>query len=692
MQKQVLPIIESISFYIVLIVVLLLPVFFLPITTDSLELPKQLLFVTATLLLLLLFGLKGVFEHKVTFRRTPFDLAVAVIFVVVLISTIVSPAKATSIVASIPFFAVLIFYFLLTNTAVNQERERILISAALLSGAIVAILNVLQFLKIYILPYALAKAAGFSLTGSLLTSIMLLASLLPIGLMFVFSHLRKKQDELWSGFFLGTTILLVAGGAIAMYQLMTTAKPLLLPQDTGLRTALQPLGVNFQTALFGTGPGTYLYNFTRFKDPALNANSTLWNIRFTSSSSFFLEMLSTLGVVGAISFLFLAFRLISSFLKNGNYDLGTLGISLSLVLLIVLSIFLPFSFVLLAFLFILLGLYAIHLGNEKSHQIYDVTISVVALKKGLISLEREPARHSSATDILPHLLFGLLLLLGVLLLLPLIPGNMYNYIVSDITFQQALVAANANQAKQTYDLQNQAILMFPNRALYHRVFAQTNLLIANSIATTAQAGGTLNPQDRQNIITLAQQAINFGRNAVTLAPLDVANWENLTGIYRGLIGFAQSADQFSIASAQQAISLDPTNPFLWITLGGLYYQLGQYDNAIQQFNQAINLKRDYANAYYNLGHAYEAKGDAASLTTALGAYQQVKALVEPGSADAKKIDDEIAVLKTKLPEPAKEAEAKTGETAGQEPLKVNTPSAVLPTQKPPVEVKGPPTQ
>jgi tetratricopeptide (TPR) repeat protein len=46
--------------------------------------------------------------------------------------------------------------------------------------------------------------------------------------------------------------------------------------------------------------------------------------------------------------------------------------------------------------------------------------------------------------------------------------------------------------------------------------------------------------------------------------------------------------------------------------GITYGELGQYQLAIEDFNKAISLKQDYADAYYNRGYAY----------TNLGQYQR----------------------------------------------------------------------
>src|SRR5207253_2753955 len=42
--------------------------------------------------------------------------------------------------------------------------------------------------------------------------------------------------------------------------------------------------------------------------------------------------------------------------------------------------------------------------------------------------------------------------------------------------------------------------------------------------------------------------------------------------------------------------------------GTAYSQKGQFDHAIQDYNRAIGLNPDYANAFYNRGLAYDEKG------------------------------------------------------------------------------------
>ena len=184
---------------------------------------------------------------------------------------------------------------------------------------------------------------------------------------------------------------------------------------------------------------------------------------------------------------------------------------------------------------------------------------------------------------------------------------------------------------------------------------------------------------QNTILQLIQQSINSGRNATTLSPQTSVNWQNLSSIYRSLIGFGQNADSFALFTNQQAIALDPNNPQQYINYGGIFYQLKQWDNAIRQFQIAASLKPDYANAYYNLGHALEEKGE---LQSALTQYQTVKNLVAGDKPSLDIINRDIAAIESKI------SSTPVAQT-GQSQIGISQPEAQLPEQEPPVEIPPP---
>ena len=131
-----------------------------------------------------------------------------------------------------------------------------------------------------------------------------------------------------------------------------------------------------------------------------------------------------------------------------------------------------------------------------------------------------------------------------------------------------------------------------------------------------------------------------------MGPAIATNWENLAGIYRSLINAVEGADNWTLQTYQQAVRLDPTNPVLRVNLGGVFFTLKRYDEAIQQFQISVALKSDFANGYYNLASALREKGDYAAAASAM---RTVLQLVPVNSQDYEKAKKELDDLVKKVP-------------------------------------------
>jgi tetratricopeptide (TPR) repeat protein len=86
----------------------------------------------------------------------------------------------------------------------------------------------------------------------------------------------------------------------------------------------------------------------------------------------------------------------------------------------------------------------------------------------------------------------------------------------------------------------------------------------------------------------------------------------------------------AIRQFQEAIQLKPDDAETRNNLGAAFLNEGQTDEAIRQFQEAIQLKPDYAEAHYNFGTALDSKGQT---DEAIGQYQEAIRL-KPGYAEA----------------------------------------------------------
>jgi tetratricopeptide (TPR) repeat protein len=680
---EIINYIEKASVILLGILFVAFPLIFTNLTTDFFTLPKQTVLIFLSLLLFLLYGAKTILAEKVSIRRTPFDLPVLLFAVALLLSTIFSVAKFESVANFIPALFAVLSFFAITHNTKNERNVMVLVMSLLTGAALLSLISVFAYFKIYVFPFDFTKVQTFTPAGSLMDQLFYLLFVLPIGVYFlspfIFSKthrlsLTQKKDSMAKllGFGLTSTIISI-GLFMSIYIVIKQNLFVVLPIDAGFQTAFAAISQDstriFQGLLFGTGFGEFFIDFTKFKLASFNT-SPYWSVAFFHSSSFVLELLATTGLVGLLSFLFLCFKVIKE-----------RPLFIPLIIALALSFVLPLSFYTLTLIFFLLGVYASIRGLHQDNKYFDVELEIVALKKGFISFTPdESTTRKQSTRTLSYIAFVIIILFTAVS-----SFLTYDYVNANLTFEKSLVAAAANNGQQTYNLQNTAIASFAGKYVdsYYRVFSQTNLALANALAASIPQGQQPSQQTTQTIYTLVQQSINSARQATTLSPENSLNWQNLSSIYRALIGFGQNADSFAVLAQDQARKLDPTTPGEYIALGGIYYQLRVWDKAQDQFQQAINLKPDFPNAYYNLGHVLQEKGD---LQGALTQYQSVKQLVGGDPVNLAKINQEIEAVQAQLGQQASQ-QAPAQQTT-QNPLTIPTPSVALPKQNPPIKIPG----
>lgn len=721
-RNEVSAYLENISILLVGVLLFGLPLVFTTITTDPFSLPKQVFILAGALILLLLSGARMISEGRVSVSRTPFDLPVAVFGIVIFLSALLAffprgqGNGADALMAVVPVLFTIVLFFLLINLTKNRSVMTFLLTTFVAGVTISAAIALLSYAKIYVLPMAFTKDPNFTTLGTIVDQAMYFAFALPIVGYYAYSaisHMKTKRlasgsnathtasqtsvltaNPLGMLFMTLATLVIVAGLGLSVYKIFEL-KPVMLPYEVGFQTGFaaisQDSGRTAQAFLFGSGYGTYNVDFSRFKLASFNLNPSLWSLTFFRSSSYVLELLATTGILGVLSFLFILWTVVKEVRAKEGKRPTTNPLTISIVLASLAALLLPFSPVMVIVFFIVLALFAAEKKLQAlahSEKYYDVELHFVAFNMGLISMlptdgSDHKVRKTEYTKILPVTMF--LIFAAVVAVVGFLT---FRFTESDILFQRSLVAASQNNGLQTYQDQAKAINTFGWRDAYYRIASQTDLALANSLASSVPQGSSPSAQLQQNITQLIQESIATGRAATELAPLTAANWQNLSSVYRGLIGFGQNAEQFAIATQQQAIVLNPNDPQGYINLGGIFYQLQAWDNAQQAFQTAVQIKPDYANAYYNLGHALESKGDTQN---ALTAYQTVKTLIATDKEAVKKIDEEIKALEAKIGKAAEEANQapEQAAAAANQDVELNQPETQLPQQQEQNQVKLP---
>lgn len=693
-KNEALSYIKNFSLVLLSITAFLFPIFFVTTTTEIFILPKQLFIIGIALLLLIAFGTQTIVERKITVKSSPFNLPLVLLGVVILASALFSANMYDSLLQAVPVLMLLLMYIVVINMIDDAISFKILVFSLLGGGAVSALITVLSFLKIYIFPFAATQNQYFNTHGSVIQQIIYLVPLATLGIYHLVKQSKKGNFDYNFGFYTFTAVVMIVGVATMIYQIVTLPeKPIILPFMYGFQIALATISQEtqrlLQSFLVGSGYGTFASDFTRFKPISFNTEQDLWSLVFSYSSSYFLELVATTGVLGTIAYLFLTLKVLRTKVSSMH------GIYAALLVTLLMSYLLPFSYVSVFLLVMLLGLYTSYLYLNKHETVYEFTLSLIAWKESLRNLTMpgdaaEETGHHVVRKSSPYLPIGFTVL--IVLLSGFIAFFTAKYALAENKFRNSLTTESLNSGQQTYDLQRSAIETFPYKSDYYRVFSQINLALANSVLNNQPQGSTPSAQTQQTVLGLLQQSINAGRVGAQLAPQTSGNWVQLSQVYRNLIGVGQNAESFAVASLQQAIRLDPLNPQLYIQLGGIYYQLELYEQAQNQFQLAVNLKPDLANAHYNLGHALEAKND---YQNALIQYELVRQLTVNDKENVKKITAEIEALKKKAGDKAEEVAGATDaniqpKTGTKEDLELSTPSAQLPARSEPIELPPPP--
>src|SRR4030042_5827744 len=182
----------------IILLAFLMPLFFLPITSEAFEFPKQLLLIFSVSFLTIIWAVKIVLEKSAKIIYSPLVLPAFIFFVFFFISAVFSIHRLSSIFGSYPrfsdglvsLFIYLLFFFLVSfHTREKKQIIRILVSICL-AGTVIAVLGILNYFDFYLfgnfLRNSLVTPAGFADRA-----VFFLAILLP-ALFLTFLFVKRK--------------------------------------------------------------------------------------------------------------------------------------------------------------------------------------------------------------------------------------------------------------------------------------------------------------------------------------------------------------------------------------------------------------------------------------------------------------------------------------------------------------------
>ncbi len=614
---------------ILLALVIVLPITAFPFFDNFLQSSKFLVALIASLVLAIFFLIGSFYKqgHKITVN----GLSLSVLFfgIVALISSLTATQyPVQQFLGWGGMFLVFTTIALLGGALLPKNKAALFVESLGISGALVSVLTLLQatgFGPSWMLNSMAGLALPNNFTFNLIGSPFVAAQFIGLSLLMTVVAVVTSKKVTKSMFI--TVPLMVLGLGINTWISLPgkLATPIILPPTANWIIALSSIQTPL-SALIGMGPDSFGVASTMFRPSWLNGTDS-WGIRFTQGSNAPFTLLTTMGILGVAGWIAL-FWFCFSAAKKFRHNQQVFLPSVTALGVLLISLIFPLNFMMLMVLAIAIAF-----------TIAGITPAV--LTQAAVETHREQKMSSI-----------IMLLVGIAALVILAYMVVRAYLASYYYFS-ALKAASQNDVVKSYELQSQAVATNPYIDTYRRQFALTNMQIAAALSNKAET-----TEDEKNQISqLIQQAIREARAATVISENDSQNWQVLAQIYQNLIGVAEDADQWTVSAYAQAIQTDPTNPVLRVTLGGIFYNAKQYSQAASLFQQAIDLKADYANAYYNMANTLVQLED---YLNAKAAYQQTLLLIEPDSEAYITASKELEQVEAKIKELGLDQQTATG--------------------------------
>jgi len=651
MKKNIAQLLNWLSLSCLYLIVFCVPLFFLPFTQEKYEINKYFLFYSLVLISFLSYLGRIAIVKTVTIKRTIIDISVVILWIGFLIISLISDDKYLSFVGDLGFLGfsfigislLIVFYFLLIQQISKISHVLCMVYTFLCSGFLSAFYFVLQVLNLvdfsrFSLPsynpvsgsntvFGIFMCLVFLISWGLFTirkqvlwldiftalvGLMSLATIVLIGfnivwivliisliiiLVFLFTNLEQTRSA-------GTSFGLIILVASILFVLLGQPKFLTaqLPTEVSLNSstswsiAVSTLTVGAKNFIFGSGPATFIYDFSQFRPNNLNL-SFVWNTRFNQPYSAVFEWLSTNGVLVTIILFVIILLVLGVMFSAWLYQIkeskkkkikeGELIIVKNLenspLLFWVLSG---------AWLSVVLSLFFINPGAVHWIIFWMLTALVLTVGCGLskislpsidVSLKTSP-QFALLTSFIFILAFTAVIVLGVYL------GRFY---AGEVVYNRSL---SESTDKKIESLQK-AISFNGQRVQFYLAAAQSFLNKAEDIADTSK--------DSNLISQYVAMAVNAAKNATDQSPKNVASWEFLSAMYSAARPIAPEAGVWTIEALDKASVLEPTNPNFYLAKGNIKLSDKQYGEALEDFEKAIALKPDLLMAYVHLANLFE---------------------------------------------------------------------------------------
>lgn len=592
----------------------LVPLFFLPFTSEVREFNKQTLIFILVVVMLGVWVIRILTTRSVSWVKTSLDYILMTYVAVYLVSSFMSIDKVSSFLGYYGRFtgsflsvvSLIVLYYIVVNNVRTQRLTRNLINILMTSGGIVVIYSLFQILGFYILRFDFAKKTSFNPIGSLV-SLGIFAAIILI--LVQWAWLTQKNSKLKHVFYAvvtiaGLAVLFLVNAftawlvlALSMIVFLALAmvltsnnpasgswvwKPLLvlvvsilfvgfqfLPQSVNPRnwvgnSVRLPVEIQLSNSatwemtknalmtkpILGFGPGTTGIAFGQIKPETLN-QSIVWSLNFDRASSEIANIAIETGLLGLLAF-----------------EATSILFLLYALFFLLKKVDHPGRMQAFGLFAVWLGLYVAHFFyfyNTTMYFLFWVSLAMFVAITHWKDTEEESKSMSFNDSPRSALswMFASLLVLALLLV-----GGFFQIAVyfADTAYASGIKELNKQQPDlaRASGLFASAIQRNQYRDVYYLAYGQ------NLVFRAAQEARKENP-DIAQFQGWIRDLIAAGNSATSYSPNKASNWAARGQFYSQIRALSvPGTDDVIIASAEEAVKKDDRNPVLQLQLAQAY--------------------------------------------------------------------------------------------------------------------------
>lgn len=652
--------------YLLYIAVFLIPVWFLPIAADAVELSKLVLVsvVAGAGLILWLINLMG--GGNFTLRSKRVTLGVLFFGLALILSAIfalngeaavlgLTGGYSSSLMALISLMV--IFFLIIGPGVIKKDALRNVVVASVFAALLY---GTLQLFGVHILPFDIADARNFNTVGTVNSLAILGVMAFPLlfvsvkslkmkifyaatGLMTLFLVavtnwwivwlplfaglstmvlMRIRQNEQW-GKYISLPLIVIICSAVLVFagmnpfgNLKQTLPLEIAPSWNASREIMEDaLSGNPTRLAFGYGPENFRYVYDLYR-PARISATMFSDISFLDGTSELVNIVAGMGAIGIAAFLLMLGMFLTTIIK-GFRSVKNHAVLPAFAAAVTAFLVYPFNITLYAVFWIILAMTVMTYAKDKIELDLNKSNLYSALSSSVFTLV--------VVAVIAGLYFSVTML------------------AADIHFKSALTKADITESingimkAREYNPRNDNYAFTLEHALLTAINQEIN-------------SGKSQEQINANVQRIMAKSVEVAKSVTDRNPHNSQNWLNRGFVYENLLGFIDGADTWAVKMYDEALARKPGDPLAISRIGRTYLRSASLLNnllvrigkdnpqakqvadliianlakAEEKFKEALAINGTYGAAIYNLGATYERLGRLVEAANQIEAYKKIR--------------------------------------------------------------------